>query len=187
MADPTDQKALETAGKNAGPGQGITNPSQTTAQGAVDKNAGDADAAAKKVAAAKKALADAEAEAAKHGPMRETTADEDAKVKAAAVAAKPVVINGRPGGPFSIDGDNFGDAKGEVRVGGRTLPVTRWNNQSIKGTLPADVKAGAVEVVTALGTLSGEFPAKVAPGPTGAVVVTVKNAKGELVQGELVK
>lgn len=59
-------------------------------------------------------------------------------------------FSGKPGGPFNIDGAGFGTS-GSVSIGGRQIPTTRWNDRSIKGSLPSDTPDGEVVVRTADG------------------------------------
>jgi hypothetical protein len=98
-----------------------------------------------------------EGELAAMGPFKATTAEEDTAKRKEFAAQQPIVIHGRPGGPFTIDGSGFGDAPGTVLVGGRALSVTRWNDRSIKGTLPPDIKDGDIVVQTTAGDKKGTF------------------------------
>lgn len=94
-----------------------------------------------------------------------TTQDTAAAQKAAAdiavanktLAEKPVVVVGTDGGPFNIDGEGFGSS-GTLTIGGQQIKTTRWNDKSIKGTLPKGVK-GAVVLQTGSGVRHGVFPA----------------------------
>lgn len=137
----------------------------------------EAAAAQQRLAEARKRLADAEAEVAKYTASPETTADQDKKQadQFAAEQARQqggLTIIGRPGGPFNIDGVGFGDGKGELRVGNRTIDVTRWNDKSIKGTLPADIGDGDIYLRTAGGAeLKGKYSAAKKVGPEQDVVV----------------
>lgn len=54
-----------------------------------------------------------------------------------------VVVVGRVGGPFNINGEGFGTS-GTLMISGRTIPTTRWNDVSIKGQLPDDLKPGPI-------------------------------------------
>ncbi len=128
-------------------------------------------AAQKKVADAQKALADAEAELAKTGATKATTADEDKKAAAVKSEAKPVVVSGRIGGAFSIDGEGFGNAGGTLMIGGRVIPTTRWNDRSIKGQLPADLGSGEIVLTTAAGVQKGVWPT---PPPKEVPVLVVR-------------
>lgn len=57
-----------------------------------------------------------------------------------------VRFSGRAGGPFNIDGAGFGNAGGTLLIGGQPVATSRWSDNSIKGTLPADAKEGPVEI-----------------------------------------
>lgn len=59
---------------------------------------------------------------------------------------KELVISGRLGGAFNIDGVGFGYEPGSLTISERHIETTRWNDVSIKGQLPADLKPGKVEV-----------------------------------------
>jgi hypothetical protein len=74
--------------------------------------------------------------------------------------AKAVQLAGVPGGAFAIEGSGFGDAAGTVVVNGVLVPTTRWNDHTIRGTLPANVTPGSVSITTATGA--------VVPGTFGA-------------------
>lgn len=97
--------------------------------------------------------------------------------------AKEVTVVGRPGGPFNIEGEGFGTG-GSVVIAGRTVEITRWNDRSVKGMLPADLPAtGDVTLTPAGGTpFTGKWPAKRGAGQ----IVTIRTSDGTLVQGELV-
>lgn len=67
--------------------------------------------------------------------------------------AKPetFVVSGRVGGAFNIDGAGFGDEQGSLTISDRHIETTRWNDRSIKGQLPKDMKPGTVEVKSPTG------------------------------------
>lgn len=69
-------------------------------------------------------------------------------------AFSPFKLIGSPGTPYNIDGTGFGDKRGKVFVGGREVPVTRWRDDSIKGTLPSDLSSGPVVIETAAGLIT---------------------------------
>ena len=69
-------------------------------------------------------------------------------------AFSPYKLIGSPGTPYNIDGTGFGDKRGKVFVGGREVPVTRWRDDSIKGTLPSDLAPGPVVIETAAGLIT---------------------------------
>ena|SRR6266496_5533566 len=82
------------------------------------------------------------------------------------VGSRPVipvgqlVMSGKAGKPFSIDGQGFGNGEGDVSVAvsGRLVMTTRWNDHSIKGELPKDIKPGDVVVRTSEGKeIKGKF------------------------------
>ncbi len=84
-------------------------------------------------------------------------ADEKAKTPEAppapAAPAPPakageVQFSGNPGTVFGIDGQGFGEVRGIVLLNGASLPITRWKDTSIKGSMPSDAKPGAVEIRT---------------------------------------
>lgn len=83
-----------------------------------------------------------------------------------------VRIVGQPGGPFSIDGADFGQP-GELLIGGVRIDVTRWNDNSIKGVLPRGIK-GDVLLKTSTGVRRGTYPPKpiVATTTTTTTVTT---------------
>jgi hypothetical protein len=61
-----------------------------------------------------------------------------------------MVVSGVPGGPFNIRGARF-DQIGTVTFAGRIVSVTKWENNVIKGVLPADVPSGEVVVTDGTG------------------------------------
>lgn len=74
-----------------------------------------------------------------------------ADARAAETAAiKPVVFEfaGIPKGPFVIYGENLGKTRAQdgVRINGHTAVVTAVRANSIKGTVPQDVKPGPVSL-----------------------------------------
>lgn len=84
---------------------------------------------------------------------------EDQKTAAAELAKTPVVVSGRAGGAFSIEGPGLGSS-GHLTIGGRPISTTRWDDRSIRGVLPPAVK-GAVVLTTDSGVRHGTFPAPV--------------------------
>ena len=151
-------------------------------------------AAQAKVDDLKKQLADAEKELASTGATRATTAEDDAAATKKAnegAGAQPIHVVGRPGGPFTIDGKDFGASSGQppwpgqVLIGGRVVTITSWRDNSIKGTLPPDLPAtGDVEVTTAGGSkLTGKWPDRPAGGGRQ---VSVQTPDGRVVMGTLV-
>lgn len=77
-------------------------------------------------------------------------AEDDALLK------EPVVIHGRAGGAFSIDGPGLGSS-GTLIIGGQVIPTTRWDDRSIRGTLPVGTQ-GAIRLQTQKGERHGTFP-----------------------------
>lgn len=59
------------------------------------------------------------------------------------ISAEPKAksIEGAPGGPFVIKGENFG-SRGVVTVGALPAFVSSWRDDRIKGGLPEGAKAG---------------------------------------------
>jgi hypothetical protein len=99
----------------------------------------------------------------------------DQKAAADEAAKQPVVIVGAAGGPFNVGGSGFGGSKGSLVIGGRAVHITRWNDTSIKGTLPLGVK-GDVVLTTAEGQVRhGKFP-HVPPVIVETTTTTVKTA-----------
>lgn len=69
-------------------------------------------------------------------------------------------MSGKAGKPFSIDGEGFGDASSDatLEISGRLVPFTRWNDRSIKGELPRDIKPGKFIIRTSSGkVIEGKF------------------------------
>ena len=67
----------------------------------------------------------------------------------AAPAATPTLtFVGCIGGMFNIRGEGFGDEFGSVLISGRTIVPTSWSDTVIKGSVPSDVKSGAILVIT---------------------------------------
>jgi hypothetical protein len=65
---------------------------------------------------------------------------------------------GAPGFGFQISGKGFGATRGQVQIGGQIIPTSAWEDNSIKGILPADTKAGTpVVIVTTTGKLTGTY------------------------------
>lgn len=182
--------ALDEAAKLPNPVLGAQQaPTAASGSGAQKRaDAGDAAAKQKKVDDARKALADAEAALGDATGSPATTAEEDQKaIDARAKAGKQdIVVTGRPGGLFNIDGSGFGEKAGSLLIGDRVIETTRWNDRSIKGMLPADLpETGTVEVRTINGKLTGKWPSpRPAPAPAGRT--TVKLADGTVVEGEIV-
>lgn len=154
-------------------------------QGAVGgSNNAKAEGARKKYEEAKRNFDKAHEEYMKAQAVPETTSDEDKKsasqfASAQTAAAGGVQVHGRPGGAFSIEGTGFGSS-GDLRIGGRTIPTTRWQDNSVKGQLPPDLEAGDVVLKTQSGSeLKGKWPyvPQVATGQPATVAVT-----GQVVQ-----
>lgn len=123
------------------------------AKAAADKAAAEAQAAADK-AAAEQALADQKA-----------LAEEQSKM--------PVIVHGTAGGPFSIDGTGFGGS-GTLTIGGRTIQTVRWEDRTIRGTVPPGTR-GEVVLTTASGVVrKGTFP--YSPPQATRVTTTVVEA-----------
>jgi len=106
--------------------------------------------------------------------------EEDLKKQQTAVVesaeSATVVVHGREGGAFSIEGSGFG-SKGTLSIGGQVIPTTRWDDRSIRGILPVGTR-GIVELKTSNGTRYGAYPAP-APVPmtrTTTIVETVPSA-----------
>lgn len=69
-----------------------------------------------------------------------------------------VVIAGNPGFKFSISGAGFGPS-GTLTIGGQRIPTTRWDNENIRGDMPADAKGDVVLVPSNGGkTWTGVYP-----------------------------
>ena len=139
--------------------------------------------------------------AAKLAKANEAQIAADQKAAEEAVLKTPVIINGRAGGAFSIDGPGLG-ASGTLFIAGRVIPTTRWDDNSIRGILPPNV-AGPIRLQTDKGDRTGVFPTpKInvvtktttvetatvpavagAPGTTGTpgTTVTGKTGSGETV------
>lgn len=112
-----------------------------------------------------------EAAAANRTPTEKQVADAKLAEQLGGSGHKPLVISGRPGGAFNIDGSGFGTS-GVVTIGGRMIPTTSWRDHSVRGQLPADVTEGAVIVQTAGGgTQTGSFPHKVPAAVSAAAAV----------------
>lgn len=104
--------------------------------------------------AADKAAADKLA--AEQTRAREEQIKKDQLAQAQQKNSEEIRIVGVAGGPFNITGAGFG-ASGTLTVGGREIPTTRWDDNSIRGTLPPGVK-GAVVLKTSSGERKGTFP-----------------------------
>lgn len=64
------------------------------------------------------------------------------------------VFSGSCGGPFAIYGA-VGERSASITIGGRLVPVTAWNDHSIKGSVPADLH-GDVDVTFNVVTIKGK-------------------------------
>lgn len=60
-----------------------------------------------------------------------------------------VTGDSKNGGPFVVEGDNFGPS-GELKIGGVAIKSTSWSDTRIKGFAPAGL-FGDVVVATAIG------------------------------------
>lgn len=109
--------------------------------------------AAEKAAKANEEQAAANAKAARAADEKAAQTAKDAVV---ADAKKPVVIVGRPGGAFNIDGVGFGGS-GQLTIGGRVIVTTSWRDTRIKGQIPEGI-SGAVVLTTDSGVRHGVFP-----------------------------
>ncbi len=105
---------------------------------------------------AEKAAADKAAEDKKAAEANEKQLLADQKAAAEELAKTPVVVVGRAGGAFSIDGPGLGSS-GILTIGGRQVVTTRWDDRSVRGILPAGIK-GDVVLSNAAGTRKGVFP-----------------------------
>ena len=76
-------------------------------------------------------------------------------------ANRVFVLNGVPGGAFSIDGPGLGagGAGHVLSVNGVLVPTTRWDDRSIRGTLPPDAKPGPVTIQAGPKVLKGTYGA----------------------------
>ena len=114
---------------------------------------------AAKVAAEQVEQANA-AQATANAKLVKAAEDQAAKDKLAADAAnakKSVIIVGRSGGAFNIDGEGFGNS-GTLTIGGRQITLTAWQDTRVKGQLPVDVR-GAVVLQTESGIVRhGVYP-----------------------------
>jgi hypothetical protein len=94
----------------------------------------------------------------------------DQLAAAAEVLKTPVVIHGREGIGFSIDGPGLGSS-GTLTIGGRVIPTTRWDDRAIRGILPHGVR-GAISLHTQNGVRTGVFPTPPPPVVTTTTTVT---------------
>jgi hypothetical protein len=113
----------------------------------------------------------AQEQAAKDAAEKQAKANEDQLKKdqlaaSDAAAAEPIVLHGRPGEAFSIDGSGFGASKGTLKIGDRMIDTTRWDDTHVRGLLPLGVR-GVVELTTASGVRHGVYPS-----PRKVVVTT---------------
>lgn len=172
-------------GHAAGMTGGSATPAGSSLQGGApksqDKSPQAIQAAQKKVQDLEKQLEDAKKELNELGETRQTTAEEDQKAdeerakvlaQTAGLSGDQISISGRPGGPFMIQGVDFGMVPGQIMVGDRMVEVTRWNNRSIKGTMPPDIKPGDVQVKVGEKTYTTKWPPQ-AP-PAGDVMVHLR-------------
>lgn len=91
-----------------------------------------------------------------------TVADSKAAAVGVAVMAGDVTpgvavrfkFSGTAGTPFNVDGVGFGSG-GTLSVSGRLIPTTRWNDTSIKGVLPKDLKGGEIVITPMDGEVAG--------------------------------
>lgn len=92
--------------------------------------------------------------------VEKAAADQQAANKAAlaAQAKAPIVVVGRAGGAFTIDGPGLGPS-GTLVIGGRLIPTTRWDDKSVRGQLPEAI-SGAVVFTNEKGVRHGIFPQK---------------------------
>jgi hypothetical protein len=68
-----------------------------------------------------------------------------------------------PGGEITVEGRGFGEERSQLSVGGRSLVVSAWREQSISATLPLDVPTGARLLVVSRNDLhSPGFPIYIA-------------------------
>lgn len=100
-------------------------------------------------------------------------ADRVAAAQKAAVNADPVIVEGdaKLGGPFSISGTGFG-TQGALIVAGQVIKTTKWQDNSIKGAMPAGL-SGDVVLKGAFGERHGKWP-YVRPVVTKTTTVTVE-------------
>jgi hypothetical protein len=70
-----------------------------------------------------------------------------------------VAIQGNPGWKFSISGSGFGPS-GWLTIGGKRITtIDRWDNESIRGDMPADAKGDVVLTPSNGGkVLKGVYP-----------------------------
>jgi len=156
--------------------------------------------AQKEVQDLRQKLQEAETRLAETGDTRQTTAEEDLKMLQDRAQSQQVRVVGKPGGPFTINGQGFGNSSGQapwpgqVIIAGRAVPITSWRDGSIKGTLPPDLpEKGDVEVTINSGAatgkeqkIKGQWPAP-RPVLNAQGQVQIKLANGQIVSGELVR
>lgn len=176
-------------GQNPPPSQGKSGDSKSTSPE-------DRQKAQKEVQDLRQKLQEAEAKLAQTGATRATTAEEDMKMMQDRSQGQQVRVVGKAGGPFTINGEGFGNSSGQqpwpgqVLVAGRSVPITSWRDHSIKGTLPPDLpQKGEVEVTINTGSTGKEQKLKGAwpPAPRAPQQITVRTPDGKLVQGEFVQ
>lgn len=93
-------------------------------------------------------------------PITEMAADSNRTPTERRIAdsKRPVELAGQPGTMFSIRGSGFGNDKGRLTVSGRQIEVSKWTDESIKGTLPTDIESGEIVLRTADGVeRKGEY------------------------------
>lgn len=180
----TTAPASTTATRPAGsPPGGANTPAKPSAQASsastTGASASDVQSQRKKVEDLRKQLQEEEAKLNAMGSVRETTAEEDMKAdqerakmlsQQAGIPEGQIVVSGRAGGPFMIQGADFGMVPGTVVVGDRNVEVTRWNNRSIKGMMPQDIRPGNVTVKVGDKTYTTKWPPQ-QPQQSGDVVV----------------
>lgn len=107
----------------------------------------------------------------KQAKANEDQAQKDQRAAADIAASEPIVLHGRPGGAFSIEGSGFGGSKGTLKVGDQVITTTRWDDNHIRGILPIGVR-GVVELSTSAGLRHGVYPSpkKVVTTTTTTVV-----------------
>lgn len=190
-----------TSATNATPGHASTNATSATQTGqgeqnkatqseqakrdtaAADKAVKEATTAAEKAAADKtaadKAVADANNKvAAATAAVNEEQAKKDQLAAADQRANEPVVVIGRAGMAFTIDGPGLGSG-GTLTIGGRPIPTTRWDDRSIRGTLPPGVSGDVVLNANGV-TRRGTFPTPVHEVTKTTTVTTEIGSRGNV-------
>ncbi len=105
--------------------------------------------------------------------------EQTAAVQSAASAT--VVVHGREGGAYAIEGSGFGGSKGTLTIGNQDIPITRWEDRTIRGILPVGVR-GLVELKTSSGVRYGAYPAPPAPVVTTVTTTTVEKTPVPVVE-----